>query len=316
MLRPTPAERRRPKMARKHQYWVVSPNVKNHEKTVADWKRVILHTRAAIMGWPPDDRRHRIGPKFANDVELGDIILIARRHHSEPDVVGFGAVKGECRERRFRVSDEPVYVRKLEPFITVQHELEGPLRDVLPINRAMVQLHPDDKEKYTHREVCEWMARQLGLTDRQSDSDSITERDLRKSKTETYDYKVRTKKQVTEARKREENLLDDYYQWLKKQGRHLSRLRYGRPECDAWEGERQNLIEAKGSISREDIRMAVGQLLDYAFQMREKFENPNKAILLPEEPPQDAVKWLEPLGIKVIWRSGQSFVDNVDGQFI
>lgn len=86
--------------------------------------------------------------------------------------------------------------------------------------------------------------------------------------------------------------------------------------CCAWEEERQNLLEAKGSISRQDIRMAVGQLLDYAFQMRENFGSPNKAILLPQEPPQDVVKWLEPLGIKTIWRSGRSFIDNADGQFI
>jgi hypothetical protein len=314
MLRP-PAERRRPKMARQPQYWVVSPNVKNHEKTVADWKRVILRTRAAIMGWPPDDKRHRIGPKFANDVQIGDIILIARRHDGKPDVVGFGVVIGECRERRFRMSDDPVYVRKLEPFMPVQQEPEGiPLLDVLPVNRAMVQLHPDDEEKHAHREVCEWMAWQLGLTDHQSDSDTTIERDLRRSR--TFGYEVRKTKQVTEARRREAELLDDYELWLKKQGHHLSVLKYGRIECDAWEGERQNLIEAKGSISREDIRMAVGQLLDYRFQGREKFKHPHLAILLPKGPlPANRVKWLEPLDIKVIWRTGRSFLDNANGQF-
>jgi hypothetical protein len=60
----------------------------------------------------------------------------------------------------------------------------------------------------------------------------------------------------------------------------------------------------------------VGQLFDYTFQMREKFEKPNKAILLPEEPLRDDVKWLETLDIKVIWRKGESFVDNAGGQFI
>jgi len=92
-------------------------------------------------------------------------------------------------------------------------------------------------------------------------------------------------------------------------------LKYGRIECDAWEEERQNLIEAKGSTSREDIRMAVGQLFDYAFQRKEGLKQPHKAILLPAEPARDSVEWLEPLGIKIIWRRGRSFLDNANGQF-
>ena len=84
-----------------------------------------------------------------------------------------------------------------------------------------------------------------------------------------------TRDQVREARRREKELLDDYDQWLKKQGRHLSVLRYGRIKCDAWEKERHNLIEAKGTTSREDIRMAVGQLFDYSFQGQEKYKQPN-----------------------------------------
>lgn len=299
-------------MARQPQYWVVSPNVKNQEKTVEDWKRVILRTRAAIMGWKPGDKRHRIGPRFANDVQIGDIILIARRHDWKPDVVGFGMVIGEYRERRFRMSDAPVYVRELKPFIPVQQEPEGiPLLNVLPRNRAMVQLHPEENQ--AHKEVCEWMARQLGLTDQERDTNTITERDTRKFN--TFGYEVGTKKQVTEARRREAELLDGYERWLKKKGHHLSVLKYGQIECDAWEQEKQNLIEAKGSTRREDVRMAVGQLFDYAFQMRGKFEKPKMAILFPKKPAPKSVEWLEPLGIKIIWRSGRSFVDNASGQF-
>ena len=40
--------------------------------------------------------------------------------------------------------------------------------------------------------------------------------------------------------------------------------------CDRFEKKRHNLIEAKSSTKREYIRMAVGQLLDYAYQF-EKF---------------------------------------------
>ena len=78
---------------------------------------------------------------------------------------------------------------------------------------------------------------------------------------------------------------------------------------------RYTYIEAKGSTSREDIRMAMGQLFDYAFQRKEGLKQPHKAILLPAEPARDSVEWLEPLGIKIIWRRGRSFLDNANSQF-
>jgi len=306
-------------MARQRQYWVVSPNVIEQEKTVGDWKKEIRRTRASIMGWSPDDYGHRqLGPKFAGktaqSVQLGDIILIARRHNWAPDVVGFGVMKGECREEQFSMSDRLVYVRDLEPFIPLKQVPKGiPLLDVLQHTIALRQLRPDPKKETPAGKVCEWMKRRLRLKDQESDSDTTTKRPL--CKFNTFGYEVRTSKQVAKAQKREAELLEDYRRWLRKQGRHLWVLKYGRIECDAWEEERQNLIEAKGWTRREDIRMAVGQLFDYAFQGKEEFKQPHNAILLPEEPAPDAVEWLEPLGIKVIWHSGRSFVDNANGQF-
>lgn len=306
-------------MAGQRQYWVVSPNVMNQEKTVRDWKEEILRARAAIMGWPPDEYGHgQIGPKFAGktdrSVQRGDIVLIARRHNWAPEVVGFGLVKGECREDQFSASDRRVYLRDLEPFKPLGRAPKGiPVRDLLQHPRALVQLHPDPKKKDAAWRLCKWMERQLGLEDREVGTDDITEIDLLQST--TFGYDVKTKRQVTRARKREAKLLKDYEQWLGKQGRRLSALKYNRVQCDGWEKERRNLIEAKGSTSREDIRMAVGQLLDYAFQGKEKFKQPHMAILLPDEPDHDSVKWLAPLCIKIIWRRGRSFLDNANGQF-
>lgn len=76
----------------------------------------------------------------------------------------------------------------------------------------------------------------------------------------------------------------------------MMRLRYGRIESDAWDAEILNLIEAKGSTSREDIGMAAGQFFDYAFHMRQKFGDPNEAVLLPREAAQDDMTWLDPPG--------------------
>lgn len=47
-------------------YWVVSPNVRNHDKFIDEWRRTCVRARAAFMGWGPEDDQHgAIGPKFA-----------------------------------------------------------------------------------------------------------------------------------------------------------------------------------------------------------------------------------------------------------
>jgi hypothetical protein len=129
------------------------------------------------------------------------------------------------------------------------------------------------------------------------------------------DYRVQTRSQVVRAKKTEAKLLHCYAHWLTQQGRKLPAQMYGRLLCDGYEKERNNLIEAKSSVCREHIRMAVGQLLDYAFQGREKFPHPNLAILLPKKPEPTLEKWLQHLNISIIWRDKNSFLDNANGQF-
>jgi len=74
-------------------------------------------------------------------------------------------------------------------------------------------------------------------------------------------------------------------------------------------------IEAKSSSSREHIPMGVGQLLDYAFQGKEKLGKPNKALFLPAKPSPDIERWLEAVGINLIWPMRRVFLDNANGLF-
>ena len=79
--------------------------------------------------------------------------------------------------------------------------------------------------------------------------------------------------------------------------------------------EARGETEAKSSASREHIRMAVGQLPDYAFQGKTKLGEPHMAVLLPENPPKDVEAWLDSLNIKLIWPDGTAFQDNANAQF-
>lgn len=318
-------------MASNRQYWVVSPNVKFDEKTVQSWKEEIIGNNIAIMGYRPDDPKHAAGLKFAGrykkgrSIQTGDIILIARSHKKAPDIVGIGVVNRGYRTVRLPPSDDNVYIRDLKPFIAVDRAPNNvPINALVRHHLALAQLHPGDTGKPAHKTVCDWMERKLRETsqkhpgaqnrggDNGASSSEVTEVELGKKKS---GYKIRTKSQVTRSRNIEDKLLEDYKQWLIAKGRAPSALEFGRLRCDCWEKARRNLIEAKASTRREDIRMAVGQLLDYSFRAKTKFKNINLAILLPKEPAPDFVNWL-PAGINIIWRKNRRFFDNANGKFI
>ena len=145
--------------------------------------------------------------------------------------------------------------------------------------------------------------------------DSVTAllRDLNLGK--QMDYKTQGHKTAGIAKKAEAKLLIAYQRWLKRKGRILHLAWYGRLRCDAYEKAANNLIEAKQSARREYIRMAAGQLLDYAFVCRTLLGTPHMAILLPKRPDETSLGWLNEIAIHLIWREGRGFRDNGEGRF-
>jgi len=60
------------------------------------------------------------------------------------------------------------------------------------------------------------------------------------------------------------------------------------------------IIEVKSSLEQPNIRMAVGQLFDYWYALKGD-EEPHIAILLPEAPDSECVKFLEWMDIGLLW---------------
>ena len=81
---------------------------------------------------------------------------------------------------------------------------------------------------------------------------------------------------------------------------------------DLYDETRQNLIEAKGTGSREAVRMAVGQLADYG---RFTPGGTARAVLLPELPRGDLEELLASQGISCLWQTTTGFEDNAGGRF-
>lgn len=112
-----------------------------------------------------------------------------------------------------------------------------------------------------------------------------------------------------EAERREQRLVRHYLDYLVEQGHEVCRLQLrpkGEPTplfCDLYDKTTQTLVEAKGSVARPAIRMAVGQLADYA---RLK-PSATRAILLPQEPRADLLDLASSQGIDVIWPNASGF---------
>lgn len=306
-------------------FWVVSPNVRDDYHTVSQWRQASVLHKAAFMGYPPGDKGHKqIGYKFARVIRPNDIVLIARSHDHQPEVVGFGVVVGSFKRKLHGLKPPEPFgsLRTLSPF----KPFSGPPKNVNMIHvlgqiAALHELHPGKRQ--TDKKVCSWMERQLntrktvggggggGVRQKQSV-------DVKLANLPYYDeleFQVRTKRAVLFGKQKEASLLAEYRDWLLKEDRKLQIVKYKSLRCDAYEGERKNLIEAKCSAAREYLRMAAGQLLEYAYLGRKLLGSPNKAILLPDRPDPRSIEWLADLRISVVWREKKVFLDNANGQF-
>ncbi len=112
------------------------------------------------------------------------------------------------------------------------------------------------------------------------------------------------------AERREQKLVRTFLAWLESQGHEICRLQLRPPLepaplfCDLFDKTSNTLYEAKGTVARHAIRMAIGQLADYTRLIK---PTPRKALLLPQEPRADLLDLLAQEGIAVVWRSEEGF---------
>jgi hypothetical protein len=115
-----------------------------------------------------------------------------------------------------------------------------------------------------------------------------------------------------EAERREQKLVERFVAHLEAKGHEVCRLQLrpdGEPAplfCDVYDKTSRRLYEAKGSVARPAIRMAVGQLADY---QRLLDPRPTRAVLLPERPRADLEDLLSAEGIRVVFPTDGSFND-------
>ncbi|MEU4232009.1 hypothetical protein AB0F17_47620 [Nonomuraea sp. NPDC026600] len=139
----------------------------------------------------------------------------------------------------------------------------------------------------------------------------VTTSSLVRSETNRTTTSVRSAIERTKAERREAKLSADFQVFLEAQHHRVMRFEIrvkglsSTLLTDLYDVTAHVLFEAKGTSSRKDMRMAIGQLLDYRRHVTPK--KPALAVLLPEEPNDDLRELLSAEGIGLVYRDGDSF---------
>ncbi|MBF9072233.1 restriction endonuclease [Streptacidiphilus sp. NEAU-YB345] len=112
-----------------------------------------------------------------------------------------------------------------------------------------------------------------------------------------------------EAERREAKLVLALSDYLRSRGHRVGRHRIlpkgeTRPlMTDFYDEDLRLLVEAKGSVTRENFRMALGQLADYGRHV----EADVRAILVPSKPREDLLDLADSQNVTVIWPEGKGY---------
>jgi hypothetical protein len=115
-----------------------------------------------------------------------------------------------------------------------------------------------------------------------------------------------------ELERREATLVDKYREHLNQQGHEVGRLRVlplGESAplyCDLWDETSRELVVAKGVVTREQLRSAVGQLFDYGRFVTAEL----RAVLLPTKPRPDLLAYLTHVGVDAVYPVGDGWERN------
>jgi hypothetical protein len=141
-----------------------------------------------------------------------------------------------------------------------------------------------------------------------SSSKKVDPIDVENSHTERFF--VDPSREPYEAERREAQLVMQYADHLRMAGHQLTRHRIvpaGELKplfTDLFDLTDSRLIEAKGTVTREAVRMAIGQLLDY---VRYLPAGTSLALLVPSEPRADLLDLCGSVQVEVIWPEGKVY---------
>jgi hypothetical protein len=245
-------------------------------------------------GWRADGYFHYTGEGQRGDQQMKSGNRAILRHAEEDRALRLflGARGRVVYEGQFVLASE-------RPFYTTDapETNNGPVRSVIVFRLAPVDIEPKPSESKLDR------VSTPGVEDVPVE-EQWTERTFVSPSSEPY-----------EAERREQTLVLAFREHLLRQQHEVSRLKIVPPGeakplfSDLIDRTTGTLYEAKGTVERGAIRMAIGQLADYSRFVQPP---PRTAVLLPSEPRADLQELLKKAGIGLVWQTGDGFIGSAD----
>ncbi|URM92682.1 restriction endonuclease [Streptomyces sp. MRC013] len=242
--------------------------------------------------WMPDGRFH-----YSGEGQYGDQRMISGNasilnHQAEGRALRvFQGARGTVTYRgEFTIDQENPWYSADAPETN-----DGPLRKVI-----VFRLNPVDT---TPQEPSTKLGRLFVSQPNQVD-------DLPLERNENETTFVNPNQEPYEADRKEAHLVNAFADYLTSNGHQSGRQRILPPGesrplfTDLHAKGLGLLVEAKGSVTRENIRMAIGQLADYSRFV----DHTIRAILLPSQPREDLLALAKTQDCAVIWPEGKGFV--------
>ncbi|GAA0970226.1 hypothetical protein GCM10009555_018780 [Acrocarpospora macrocephala] len=241
-------------------------------------------------GWMPDGLFHYSGEGQYGDQRMisGNASILNHQKEGRALHVFQGARGTITYLGRFEVYNK-------DPW----YEADAPESGGGPLRRVIVfRLKPLDTDPQPPQTK---LARLLAAADKPEAEDQVQDLPLEQQLTERSF--VNPAQEPYEAERKEASLVQALADYLRGKGHTVGRhqmLPKGETRplfTDLYDKDLTLLVEAKGSVTRENVRMAIGQLADYGRFLTEAI----RAILLPTEPRTDLLSLAHGQDIVVIW---------------
>jgi hypothetical protein len=259
------------------------------------------HQHGYYDEWRSDGCLHYTGEGQRGDQQMkaGNAAILNHKAQGRALRVFQGARGVVTYEGEFEPDDAEPFQRTDAP-----ETGDGPLREVFVFRLRPVDLEPPEPSS----KLDEVLAGPIRV-------------DVPIEQQETEKAYVNPNREPYEAERREQKLVLALEKHLVELGHSVNRQRLlpsgeARPIItDLFDATTGTLVEAKGTVERNAIRMAIGQLYDYR-RLFAPGEVQQVAALFPAEPRSDLCDLLDEQGIVVIYKTESGFEDSTGGALV
>ncbi|MFF2023369.1 restriction endonuclease [Streptomyces sp. NPDC058171] len=248
------------------------------------------HKHGYFDGWGDDGCYHYAGEGQLGDQKMtqGNLAILKHRDEGRALRLFKGLGSGMCQYLgEFVLPEERPWYRTEAPETN-----DGPVRSVIMFRLQPLTAAPPAGSQLPHTP---------------EDNPRVEALEVEAQYTERM--WVEPSREPYEAERAEAKLVLGYADHLRLLGHETTRHRIAPTGVAKWlltdlyDVTANRLYEAKGSVGRSAVRMAVGQLLDYARFLPE----PELALLVPSRPEDDLLDLCAGLKIVVVWPEGDGY---------